>query len=238
MRSAMGHHDGGDSTAGAWQLPLPGWVRLTLWAGLVAVAAYVAGWAIAGSLRAGYEPSEQAISELFELGAPAASRALLVVTLLLSGAVFLALAPALHRTLPGEGRFGPVLVAVAGVGTLGVVAAPCTPGCPGAANSTLDLWHTITAGIGYSTLAAAPLAFGWRLRAAEPRLARWSAVIGAAAILLFVLHTLDIGLLAPGAQQRLFNTVADAWYVMIAAAILLRDARLRRSVAVEQRARP
>lgn len=238
MHDARGAEEGRERTAGTWQLPLPGWVRLVLWTGLLAVAAYVAGWAVAGSLRAGYEPREQAISELFELGAPAASRAILVASLLLSGVVFLALAPALHRTLPGAGRSGPVLVAVAGIGTLGVVAAPCTPGCPGAASSTIDLWHTITAGTGYTALAAAPLAFGWRLRAAEPRLARWSAVVGGAAIVLFALHTLDLGLFAPGVQQRLFNTVADAWYVLIAAAILLRDARRRRRVTVAQQAGP
>ncbi len=238
MDSATGAGEGRDRTAGAWQLPLPGWMRLTLWGGLVAVVAYVAGWAVAGSIRAGYEPREQAISELFELGAPFASRAILVASLLLSGVVFLALAPALHRTLPGAGRLGPVLVAVAGVGTLGVVAAPCTPGCPGADNSALDLWHTVTAGTGYTALAAAPIAFGWRLREAEPPLARWSLLIGAAAIVLFGLHTLELGLLAPGVQQRVFNTVADAWYVLIAAAVLLRDARHRRTVAVAQRARP
>lgn len=218
-----------------WDLPAPRWVRATLWGSLLAVTVYVGGWAVAGHLRPGYDPSEQAISELFELGAPWISRGPLIAGLLLSGVAFLALAPALHRTLPGRGPTGPVLVAIAGVGTLGVIAAPCTPGCPGAATSGFDLWHTITAGTGYTALAAAPLAFAWRLRDAEPVMAAWSAVIGAASIVLFALHTLDVGLLDPGVQQRVFNTVADAWYVLIVVWIMVRDVRERRHHLVSAR---
>jgi hypothetical protein len=112
-------------------------------------------------------PSQQAISELFELGAPWSSRGLLVVGLGLSGVAFLLLAPVLDRRLPGEGRLGPVLVAVAGIGTLGVIAAPCSPGCPGADTTPFDLWHTVAAGVGYGALVLAPLAFAWRLRSAS-----------------------------------------------------------------------
>lgn len=215
-----------------WQLPAPPWVRATLWGSLVAVTTYIGGWAVAGQLRPGYDPREQAISELFELGAPWASRGLLVVGLLASGVAFLALAPALHRTLPGHGLTGPVLVAIAGVGTLGVLAAPCTPGCPGAASSTLDLWHSVTAGAGYTALAAAPMAFAWRLRGVEPGMARWSALLAVAALVLFAIHSLGGGLLPPGLQQRVFNTVADAWYVLIVVWILVQDARQRTHGAV------
>ena len=228
-RGGPGADDPGTMTSRGWALPVPAWVRITLWGSLVAVFAYVGGWALAGQLRAGYDPREQAISELFELGAPWASRGLLVGGLLLSGVAFLALAPALHRTLPGHGLAGPVLVAIAGVGTLGVIAAPCTPGCPGAATSAFDLWHTITAGVGYTALAVAPMAFAWRLRGAELALSRWSAGISAVAVVLFLAHTLDAGVLASGSQQRAFNTVADAWYVLIVVWSLVRDARLRRS---------
>lgn len=214
----------GTRSPASWGLPAPRWVRLTLWGSLSAVTLYVGGWLLAGWWRADYDPQQQAISELFELGAPGTSRWMLVAGLLASGVAFLALAPALHRTLPGHGRTGPVLVAVAGIGTLGVVAAPCTPGCPGAATSTLDLWHSITAGVGYSALVAAPLAFAWRLRVAAPVLAVWSACIGGTAAVLFAVHTLGVDLLDPGAAQRLFNTVADAWYVLVVVWILVRDA--------------
>jgi hypothetical protein len=210
----------GRAVEGAAAVPLPRWVRGSLWFGLVAVALYVGGWLLAGRLREGYDPRDRAISELFELGAPWASRGWLVAGLALSGVAFLALAPALHRALPGRGRLGPTLVVLAGVGTLGVLAAPCTPGCPGVGGSTTDTWHVLTAGLGYSALATAPLAFAWRLRRHRPRLARWSAIIGGASTLLFVIHVTGAVPTATGLQQRTFNTVADAWYVLVTVHLL------------------
>lgn len=204
--------------------PIPAWARAALWFGLVAVGLYVGGWFVAGLIRAGYDPSQQAISELFELGAPWSSRGLVVAGLVLSGIAFLALAPALHRTLPGEGRLGPGLVVMAGIGTLGVVAAPCSPGCPGAATTAFDRWHTITAGLGYTALVLAPVAFAWRLRRAEPRLARWSLALGGGAVVLFGAYTVGAVTAVPGLQQRTFNTLADAWYVVVAVWLLRRDA--------------
>jgi hypothetical protein len=205
---------------GAATEPLPRWVRGSLWFGLVAVTVYVGGWAIAGQLRRGYDPRERAISELFELGAPWTSRGWLVAGLALSGVAFLALAPALHRALPGRGRLGPTLVALAGIGTLGVLAAPCTPGCPGFGTSTTDTWHVLTAGLGYVALATAPVAFAWRLRRCRPRVAGWSAIIGGVSTLLFVIHVAGVVPTATGLQQRTFNTVADAWYVLIVVHLL------------------
>jgi hypothetical protein len=199
---------------------LPGWALASLWFGLVAVVAYVGGWVVAGLLREGYDPRDRAISELFELGAPWGSRAWLVVGLALSGVAFLVLAPALHRALPGSGRLGPVLVALAGVGTLGVLAAPCTPGCPGFGSSTTDTWHVLTAGLGYSALATAPLAFAWRLRRTTPWLARWSAILGGVGSALFLVHVAGLVPTATGLQQRTFNTIADAWYVLVTVHLL------------------
>jgi hypothetical protein len=200
--------------------PLPGGTRATLWFGLVAVTCYVAGWIVAGAVRDGYRPAEQAISELFEVGAPWASRGPLTVGLALSGVAFLLLAPALHRSLPGAGRCGPALVALAGVGTLGVLAAPCTAGCPGFGTTTTDTWHVVTAGLGYGALASAPLAFAWRLRGHTPELARWSALLGGVSVGLFTLHLTGASPVASGLQQRVFNTVADAWYVLVAVHLL------------------
>lgn len=201
----------------------PRWVRGTLWFGLGAVVLYVGGWLSAGVLRDGYDAREQAISELFETGAPWVSRGPLVVGLALSGLAFLALAPALHRSLPGAERLGPVLVALAGIGTLGVLAAPCTPGCPGFGTTTTDSWHVVTAGLGYGALATAPVAFAWRLRDADPRLARWSAVLGGTATALFLVHVTGLIPAATGLQQRVFNTVADLWYVLVAVHLLRAD---------------
>jgi hypothetical protein len=198
----------------------PPWVRASLWFGLVAVTLYVAGWVVAGRVRPDYDAREQAISELFELGAPWSSRGWLVVGLVLSGLAFLVLAPALHRALPGEGLLGPVLVVVAGVGTLGVVLAPCSEGCPGTGTSPTDTWHTVTAGVGYVALVLAPLAFAWRLRRAAPRIAAWSLVLGGLALTGLVVRYLGVVAAAPGWQQRTFNTIADAWYVLIAVWVL------------------
>jgi len=216
---------------------VPRWVRAVLWFGLFAVLAYVGSWLLAGWLRAGYDPRQQAISELFELGAPATSRGPVVAGLLVSGVAFLLLAPALYRALPGEGLLGPALVVLAGIGTLGVVAAPCSPGCPGAETTPFDLWHTIAAGTGYTALVLAPLAFAWRVRHAEPVFARWSVAIGGTAALLFAVYVLDLVAAAPGLQQRVFNTLADAWYVVAAVWILWRDTRARRHEAAGQRRR-
>ena len=212
-----------DSAIGA----IPTWARAALWYGLGAVGLYVGGWLVAGLVRAGYDPRQQAISELFELAAPWSSRGLVVAGLVGSGLAFLVLAPALHRTLPGEGRLGPLLVVIAGIGTLGVVAAPCSPGCPGAATTVFDRWHTIMAGTGYTALVLAPLAFAWRLRRAEPRLAAWSLAIGGGAALLFGLYAAGAVAASPGLQQRVFNTLADAWYVLVAVWVLRRDAVAR-----------
>ena len=208
-------------------VPVAGWVRGAMWFGLVAVLLYVAGWAVAGEMREDYDPTEQAISELFALGAPWASRGLLVAGLVLSGIAFLVLAPALHRTLPGRGLLGPLLVVLAGLGTLGVVAAPCTEGCPGSGTSTTDAWHAITAGVGYTALVLAPLAFAWRIRAQLPGLARRSAIIGGTGLALFGVYALGLVEAAPGLQQRVFNTIADAWYVLVAVWVLRHDHRAR-----------
>lgn len=202
---------------------MPTWIRASLWFGLVAVVAYVAGWFVAGAVRSGYDPREQAISELFELGAPWASRGWLVAGLALSGVAFLVLAPALHRVLPGTGRSGPILVALAGIGTLGVLAAPCSPGCPGFGETTTDTWHVITAGASYGALTTAPLAFASRLRTHRPTLARWSLALGGTGTVLFLVHVAGLVPVATGLQQRVFNTVADAWYVVVAVHLLRRD---------------
>lgn len=205
--------------------PLTGWMRASLWFGLVALAMYIGGWAIAGQIRDGYDPVEQAISELFELASPWASRGLLTAGLALSGVAFLLLAPTLHRALPGRGRLGPALVGLAGVGTLGALAAPCSAGCPGFGTSPTDTWHVVTAGIGYGALASAPLAFGWRLRRDAPRLAAWSMTFGAVSVVLFAVYVSGVVPAATGLWQRVFNTTADAWYLLIVVVLLRGDRR-------------
>lgn len=202
----------------------PRWVRVALWGGVLGVVTYVAGWLFGGVVHHDYDPLTQAISELFALGAPWASRGPLLVGLLLSGLAMVALAPAFHHALPGRGRLGPLLVAVAGLGTLTVAVAPCTAGCPGTDTGGTDAAHTLAAGVGYLALVCAPLAFGWRLRHAMPGLSRWSYTLGFLALAGMVVRYLGVVEVAPGLQQRIFNTIADLWYLLVAV-VLLREER-------------
>jgi hypothetical membrane protein len=195
-------------------------VRPAAGAAIVGLGTYVAGWWIAGVVRADYDPREQAISELFELGAPWASRGWLVAGLLLSGVALIVFGPALDRGLPGTGRLGPLLVVVSGVFTVLVVGAPCSPGCPGTGTAWNDTAHTVVAGVAYVTLVLAPLAFAWRLRRVAPRLAAWSWGLGALAVAGFVVRYLGVVPQGLGAQQRLFNTIADLWYLLVAVQLL------------------
>jgi hypothetical protein len=81
--------------------------------------------------------------------------------------------------------------------------------------------------VGYGALVLAPLAFAWRIRGPLPWLARWSALIGGVGLALFANYLLGLVDQAPGLQQRVFNTVADAWYVLVAVWLLRRDVAAR-----------
>ena len=203
--------------------------RLLLVLTVVGIAAYVAAWAVLGVVDDGYDPLRQAISELFDLGAPAWQRRTLSGVLLVTGVALLPLGPVLDRVLPGEGRLGPLLTVVAGVGTAAIAFFPCTEGCPGVGTSLTDTVHTVLAGGGYVGLLTAPLAFAWRLRATAWRdLAVAGLVLGGTATLGFVVRNLGVDAVG-GLQQRVFNTLADAWYVLVALAVLRRTQPSSRS---------
>ncbi len=181
---------------------------------------------MAGALIPGYDPLRQAISETFALGAPPVPATLVRASLVVSGVALVAFAWALDRGLPGQGRTGPVLCAVAGVLTLAVAAVPCTDGCPGAGTTLLDTLHVGIAGTGYLALIATPLVVAGRIRGHAPRLARWSVALGGLALAGFLTHTLGVGLV-PGLSQRVFNTVADLWFVLAAVWLLRRYGPVR-----------
>lgn len=203
---------------------LPRAVVPTALFGVLSVLAYVGTWAVGGLVWDGYDPFRQAISELFALGAPPGVRVPLAAGLVVSGLGLVAFGWALDVGLPGRGRIGPVLAALSGVMTVAVVAAPCSAGCPGFGASATDTWHVVTAATGYVALMAAPLAIGWRVRTAMPRFAAVSWVFGGVALVLFLTRSAGLTPWVPGLQQRIFNTVADAWYV-IAGLVLIRRAR-------------
>ena len=208
--------------------PTPGdpaprpWVATVAVAGVAGVLAYVAAWAVGGVVWDGYDPTRQAISELFAIGAPTATRAPLSTGLVLSGIGLVGFGWAMDVGLPGRGRLGPWLAVLSGVMTVAVVAFPCTAGCPGAGTSFTDTMHVVTAGSGYVALMLAPLAMAWRLRDHLPWLSVAGWVLGGGAFVLFVVRTAGYGSDLSGLEQRVFNTMADAWYVLAAVAILRR----------------
>lgn len=197
--------------------------------GVAGVLAYVASWAVGGVVWEGYDPGRQAISELFAHGAPVATRLPLSLGLVASGLGLVAFAWVLHTALPGRGHAGPVLAAVSGVMTVLVVAFPCTAGCPGVGTTTTDTMHVVVAGSGYVALMLAPLAIAWRVRAHLPGLAAAGWLLGGGALALFLARTAGFAPSASGLQQRIFNTVADAWYV-VAAVVVVRRQRARRAL--------
>lgn len=198
----------------------PGWTRVAAVLGAAGVLGYVLSWGAAGVLYEGYDPLRQAISELFARGAPAVPSWLLRGALVVTGILLVPLAAALHRGLPGTGWAGPVSAALSGVLTVAVAFFPCTAGCPGAGATVTDTAHALTAGGAYLTLIAAPLLFAWRLRGHDDRFAGVSAILGALALAGFLAHASGVADGLAGLQQRVFNTVADAWYVLAAVRVL------------------
>lgn len=182
------------------------------------VAFYVGSWLLSGLLIPGFDARTRAISETFDLGAPIGTRILMTVALVATGALLVAFGPALDRLAPGTGRAAPLLAMASGVATVLVAAAPCTAGCPGFGTTPLDTLHVSFAAFGYACLIAAPMAFAVRVRDHRPRLARASLAIGLVAGALFLGSTvIDTGF--HGLVQRTYNTLADAWYVVVAVAL-------------------
>jgi len=194
-------------------------------AAVAALAWYVTSWAVAGRLEPGYDPTQQAISELFDLDASPASRLLLSSGLLVSAVGLVAFGRVLDRRLPGTGILGPAAIVGSGIATGLIVAFPCTAGCPGIGTTWLDTGHSLSATIGYALLLLGPLLIGLRVRVSLPALARWSFLLGGSAVAVFVLGTTGVSGAGWGLTQRVFNTVADVWYV-VAAAWLLRGRHL------------
>ncbi len=189
------------------------WARRILGATVLGVSAYVASWLVSGLLIDGYDPTTQAISETFAIGAPTITRVLMSVALVATGMLLVAFGPAVDRLAPGTGRAVVWTSAVAGGATMLIAAAPCTAGCPGFGTTPIDSAHTLLAGLGYIALIATPLVVAWRVRTHDPVLARLSWAFGLTAAVVFTLGltaTFDSG----GLVQRTYNTIADAWYVV------------------------
>jgi hypothetical membrane protein len=159
---------------------------------IAGVTSFVLAWSVLGAIRNGYNPLDDAISQLAELGAP--NRELMTAGIVAFGAGSIAFAPSLG------GRAG-LALATAGVGSLGVAAFPCTEGCPGAGEVT-DTGHAIAAGIHYVAFVLTPVL------ASRKRSAKIASIVAGAAL---AAHVLGVG--PNGLMQRLGLTVLDAWIV-------------------------
>ncbi len=189
--------------------------RVVAYVAAAGVAAYVASWAIAGALHPDYDPTRRAISETFALGAPQPGRALMLVVLVVTGVVLVGFGWVLDRGLPGTGRAAGLASAISGVMTVGVVVVPCTQGCPGYGATFTDSAHSVVAGAGYIALVLAPLLAAWRVRGHDRRLMVVSLVLGGIAAGGLIARSAGLAPEYSGLQQRIFNTTADLWYVVV-----------------------
>lgn len=124
---------------------------------LIATLAFaVAFYALGGRLKPGYSQVSSFVSELNATGTPwanALSLAGFLPLALLLAAFLLAAGPLVD--VRGASRFGYLLLWSQPIAFLGVVVAPCDPGCPAVGSPTQEL-HNL---IGLVTYLAAGLAF-------------------------------------------------------------------------------
>ncbi|MDQ6840059.1 MAG: DUF998 domain-containing protein [Actinomycetota bacterium] len=172
-------------------------------AGVVGPLLFVTDWAVLGAIRSHYSPINDAISRLAETGAP--TRAAMTVGFIIYGGGLVAYAASPLSGLP---RAVKILLAGTGVSTFGVAAFSLDAAGRGNAHATF-------AGVGYATLAAAPVVAAgiWVGTADHGPWVRVSVVAGlvTAAFLIASLFAPSHGLL-----QRVGLTVGDAWVVATA----------------------
>ena len=162
---------------------------------------FATSWIVGGLLREGYDPINDAISELAALGT---SRRWLVTSGMVSfGLGALAFSPELR----GAARAS---LAVAGAASLGVAAFPCTEGCPGWGEFT-DNGHAVAAGIHYVAFASTPLL------ASRSPVSRTAALIAAVAL---GSHVAGLG--PNGLMQRIGLSTLDLWLAATAAGVLIK----------------
>lgn len=172
-------------------------------AGVVGPLVFVADWAVLGALRSHYSPINDAISRLAETAAP--TRAAMTAGFIMYGAGLVAYAGSQRSDLPWTTR---VLLAGTGLTTFGVAAFSLN--AIGKGNA-----HAVFAGIGYATLAAAPLAAAraWVEDPAHRSWVRASTVTGVVTAAFLIASTFAP---AHGLLQRIGLTAGDAWVVATA----------------------
>lgn len=197
--------------------------------GIAAPVAFVVSTVLAGVLREGYDPTTQAISELFEVGAPTST--IVVVGFIAFGLLALPFAWALYHGLPGDPWLAALAVVLDAVGTLAILVFPCTVGCPGPAGGSGDLLHTVTAGLAYLGHLGAPLLVARHLGRhphwAGLRAASWG--LGLVAVGMFAFWAVGFAGAYGGLAQRAFTVTSDVWFATAAVWLLVRARRTTRS---------
>ncbi len=176
--------------------------RLLAFGGVIGPVVFVATWALAGSVRSGYSPVDDAISDLAAVGT--STRVAMTIAFVVYGLGMAAFALALRDTLDGAAW---VAALITGLATIGVAMTPLG-GWSG------DGAHAAFAGVGYVSIVTLPLL------AAGPFAARGArrAAVASRVVALVAAGCLLASTLGPahGLWQRLGLTVADAWIVAVA----------------------
>lgn len=204
--------------------------RALAWFAIAAQAAFVAAWVVAGALEDGYSHLDHHVSELGADGAanPNAMNAAIVVL----GLSFVALAAALHRTLPRRraawAAVGLFLLAGLAIVVGGLFNADCSTAIHSDCQERWDRWEVDTAAKvhGWAALAGQVFLFPtpfvlaralWNRPVAAPLLAA-GAVGVAVAIVTSVVFRVDH---APdGLTQRVGLMAIHVWAILIAIGVL------------------
>lgn len=181
--------------------------RPALACGVLAPASFVAAWSVCGALRDGYDPVEQAISQLAREGTP--GRLGMTAGFVGFGVLLPVFAQQLPRLL-GAGAALRATATLAGLSTLAVAALPLQR----EAGGTGDTLHAAAAGIGYLAMAASPALAVGPLRSSGRRTAAAASAavsVASAAALVASVTTSQTGL-----WQRVGLGVVDAWFASVA----------------------
>ena len=175
--------------------------------GIIGPAGFITAWTLSGHATEGYSPVSDFISDLAALGSP--TRVAMTAGFVCFGVCVPAYAVSLRGSLEGAAW---VTAAITGLSTLGVAAFPLQ------GTSLQDHGHATFAALGYATIALTPLLASRPLaRLGHRRAAIASVVIGAVAGASLAASTIGP---AHGFFQRFGLTLADAWIIATAVAIL------------------
>jgi hypothetical membrane protein len=179
--------------------------RLLALGGVIGPVAFVSAWLLTGLNTTGYSPVARAISRLAAAGAP--TRSGMTAGFVIFGIGVVCHGLAIRKALPG---WSWAALVTTGLATIGAAVFPLD-----AADDT----HGAFAGIGYVTLALAPLLAVKVFRSQRPGWAGFSLIIGTVVGLCLVISVFGpddtIGLF-----QRIGLTAGDVWIVATAVDLL------------------